>query len=109
MNNTIVVPLNDSIIFTVLTTFFVFISVVSCALEIFLIIVTCCVNYPSVENNNQEQQQELQSLEPIQLRHMEDIEVSRDEEMQLPPEEQTNDKESLGKSKFKENVEFRFY
>ena len=101
MNNTIVVPLNDTIIFTVLITLFVFISVLSCVLEIFLVINACCVRYPSIENNNQEQQQELQGVEPLPLGHREDTQLSQ--------EGQINENEALGKNKKKLNVEFRFY
>ena len=100
MNNTIVVPLNDTVIFTVLTTLFILISVLSCGLEIFLIIRACCSYFPSTNNINQEQ--ELQSVEQLQLRHSANRELSLEEVIELTQEKEI-DTETTGKNNFQMN------
>ena len=80
MNETRIVPVNDTIVFTFFTLLFVFILVLSCALELIFIILACYHYRPWNDRNSEVGElQEYQNSEIIPLGNREDIEVSQEE------------------------------
>ena len=80
MNETRIVPVNDTIVFTFFTLLFVFILVLSCALELIFIILACYHYRPWNDRNSEVgEEQELPHSEILQRANREDIEVSQAE------------------------------